>query len=127
MERPVVIGFSMGSYITLRTVEKYPGVFSKIVLIGTRGGRTSSGLPVTDEVARALERFDNLSEAPDVTIPALVLTGENDAVNPPAEGEKVADALPNARFEVIPGAEHMAYVGEPDYVLALIDEFLSET
>lgn len=126
-ERPVVIGFSMGSYIALRTAERYPGLFSKIVLIGTRGGRTSSGLPVTDEVARALERFDNLTDAPGVSVPALVLTGENDAINPPAEGEKVADALPDARFEMIPGAEHTAYVSEPDRVLALIDEFLGET
>ena len=121
-ERPVVIGFSMGSYIALRTAERYPGLFSKIVLIGTRGGRTSSGLPMTDEVARALEHFDNLTDAPGVSVPALVLTGENDA-----EGEKVADALPDARFEMIPGAEHTAYVSEPDRVLALIDEFLGET
>ena len=126
LESPVVIGFSMGSYITLKTAEKYPNLFSKIVLIGTRGGRTSSGMELTDEVARALDSFDNLTNAPDVSVPALVLTGENDAINPPAEGEKVADALPNAKFEVIPGAEHMAYVQEPDLVLTLIDEFLDE-
>ena len=127
LERPIVIGFSMGSYITLRAAEKYPNLFSKIVLIGTRGGRTSSGLPVTDEVARALERFDNLTDAPNVSVPALVLTGEHDAINPPAEGEKVAVALPDARFEMIPNAEHTAYVSEPDRVLTLIDEFLNET
>ena len=83
-------------------------------------------MELTDEVARALDSFDNLTNAPDVSVPALVLTGENDAINPPAEGEKVADALPNAKFEVIPGAEHMAYVQEPDLVLTLIDEFLDE-
>lgn len=37
MENPIVIGLSMGSYITLRTAEKYPSLASKIVLIGTRG------------------------------------------------------------------------------------------
>ncbi|MBR7051313.1 MAG: alpha/beta hydrolase [Methanobrevibacter sp.] len=37
MDRPIVIGLSMGSYITLRTAEKYPSIASKIVLIGTHG------------------------------------------------------------------------------------------
>lgn len=35
--KPVVIGLSMGSYITLTAAEKYPDLFSKIVLIGVRG------------------------------------------------------------------------------------------
>ena len=37
MSDPVVIGLSMGSYITLTTAEKYPDLLSKIVLIGTKG------------------------------------------------------------------------------------------
>ena len=37
MENPIVIGLSMGSYITLRTAEKYPSLAFRIVLIGTRG------------------------------------------------------------------------------------------
>lgn len=43
LREPVVIGFSMGSYIALKTAEEHPGLFSKIVLIGTKpGGATSS-------------------------------------------------------------------------------------
>lgn len=42
IEKPVCVGFSMGSYITLATAEKYPDLFSKIVLIGTKGGGSSS-------------------------------------------------------------------------------------
>lgn len=37
LEKPIVIGLSMGSYIALKTAEKYPKILSKIVLIGTRG------------------------------------------------------------------------------------------
>ena len=124
LEDPIVIGFSMGSYIALRTAERYPDLFPGLVLIGTRGGRTSSSWPVTDEVGRALESYDNLTDAPKVQIPVLVLTGEHDMINPPAEGKKVADALPDAVFEVVPGAEHMAYAGNPDFVFEHIDEFL---
>ena len=124
LENPIVIGFSMGSYIALRTAERNPNLFSGIVLIGTRGGRTSSQWPATDEVGRALESYDNMTDAPKATLPVLVLTGENDTINPPDEGKKVADALPNAVYKVVPGAEHMAYEGNPDFVFEQIDEFL---
>ena len=124
MEDPIVIGFSMGSYIALRTAERVPDLFSGIVLIGTRGGRTSSAWPATDAVGRALESYDNMTDASKVTLPVLVLTGEHDAINPPEEGKKVADALPDAVYEVVPGAEHMAYDGNPDFVFAQIDGYL---
>lgn len=37
LDKPIVIGLSMGSYIALKTAEKYPTILSKIILLGTRG------------------------------------------------------------------------------------------
>jgi len=37
LDRPIVIGISMGSYVALRTAEKYPDALSRIVLLGSRG------------------------------------------------------------------------------------------
>ena len=37
LSKPIVIGLSMGSYIALKTAEKYPDILSKIVLLGSRG------------------------------------------------------------------------------------------
>lgn len=125
-EKPIVIGFSMGSYIALKTAERYPDLLSKMVLIGTRGGRTHSPFPTNDEVGRALESFDNITDAQDVAIPALVLTGEYDVINPPEEGQIVADVLPDSRYAVVPGAEHMAYNDNLDFVVSQIDAFLAE-
>ncbi len=173
--KPVVIGFSMGSYITLRTAEEHPDLFSKIVLIGTKGGGATSSTQkieqdaktqgmskeqitqqiirkvfapqVTfdeiaafdkeiqssvkltsaqqDSITKSLQDFDLLSLANRVTIPALVLTGEYDGINPPAEGKKVADALPNAKFEIIPNAGHIAFFENPEKVFSLIDDFIN--
>lgn len=36
LNKPIVIGLSMGSYIALKTAEKYPELLSKIVLLGSR-------------------------------------------------------------------------------------------
>lgn len=131
---PVIIGFSMGSYITLTAAEKYPELFSKIVLIGTRGKGDSypperiSEATNSNEAAiiKALINFDLMTDINKVKIPVLVITGAEDKINPPAEGKKVADALDNSRFEVIPNAPHVAFMNEPErkLVFAYINEFL---
>ena len=136
LKSPVIIGFSMGSYITLRAAEKFPSLFSKIILIGTRGkgdryaNEDTSRMSSNDiTILNALIGFDNMTEIGKVKIPALVITGESDQINPVPEGKKVADALTNAKFEVIPNAPHVAFMNEPErmIVVSLIDEFLNET
>ena len=137
LNKPVIIGFSMGSYITLTAAEKYPDLFSKIVLIGTRGRgdtyppeRISEAKDANEAaVIRALINFDLMTDIKKVNVPALVITGENDAVNPPYEGKKVADALSDSKFEVIPDAPHVAFMNENErkIVFEVIDDFLAET
>ncbi len=79
-----------------------------------------------EDITKFLQNFDLLSLADRVTIPLLVLTGEYDEINPPAEGKKVADALPNARFETILDAGYMAFFENPKRVFELIDTFLQK-
>ena len=126
LEKPVVIGFSMGSYIALRTAERYPDLFTGIVLIGTRGRGRVSAFSISDEVAKAMESFDNMTDISKVTVPALVMTGENDFINPSEEGEKVAEALSDAVFKLVPRAEHEAYKGNPEFVFEQTDAFLKQ-
>lgn len=40
------------------------------------------------------------------TLPVLVLSGDNDPVTPPANGERILHGLPNARHLIIPGQGH---------------------
>lgn len=169
LEKPVGVGFSMGSYVVLATAEKYPDLFSKIVLIGTKGGGSSSvqavassgkpsasgrsavaerlyapqdtdeqiaefgrrfGSPVKltheqrDAVYKSLENFDNMANIDKVKIPVLCLTGQHDGINPPAEGAKVAAALPDGRFYEVPSAGHITFFENFDYTVERIDEFL---
>lgn len=174
--KPVVIGFSMGSYIALKTAEEYPDLFSKVILIGTKCGGTASSTQILQEkaasegmskeqitqqimhkvfapettmddiasfdkeiqspvkltkvqqdaITKSLQNFDLLSQADNVKIPVLVLTGEYDGINPPAQGKKVAEALPDAQFKVIPGAGHIAFFENPDQVFKEIDTFLKK-
>lgn len=57
------------------------------------------------------------------TKPALILSGENDPVTPPAWGEQVARSLSNSRHVVVPGAGHIALMRGcvRDLVAAFLD------
>jgi len=58
-----------------------------------------------------------------VRIPALVVWGESDGVVDPDYGRAYAQALPNARFELIPEAGHLPQIEQPARLLKVIWEF----
>ncbi len=58
-----------------------------------------------------------------VTRPALVLWGDEDGIVAPSYGERLAAALPDARFERISGAAHHPQIEQPDRVAAAIERF----
>ena len=49
-----------------------------------------------------------------ITVPTLVMVGEEDAIAPPEEARAMAEALPDAPLEVIPDAGHLAPLENPD-------------
>ena len=61
---------------------------------------------------------------PRVQIPTLVVWGENDRIVPISAGERIADAMPNARLEVIKGAGHLPHIEMPKQVTPLLLEHM---
>jgi 2-hydroxymuconate-semialdehyde hydrolase len=60
-----------------------------------------------------------------VRTPVLALHGERDRVSPVAVSEALAEALPQGRLAVVPGAGHWIHVDRPDEFCTLVEEFLS--
>ena len=58
--------------------------------------------------------------------PTLVLWGAHDQYGSVSDGRALAEAVPGARFEVIPGAGHNAHEERPDEVNRLVTAFLAE-
>jgi len=52
-----------------------------------------------------------------VTVPALVLWGEDDGVAPVSYGQDFANAFPDGSFVLIPDAGHFPHIEQPDLVL----------
>jgi pimeloyl-ACP methyl ester carboxylesterase len=57
-------------------------------------------------------------------LPALVVWGEQDRLVPPAHAHAYAEALPDARVVVLPGAGHYPYLEAPDAFAASVTEFV---
>jgi len=60
-----------------------------------------------------------------VTLPTLVVVGEEDQSTPPAKARRIAAAIAGARLEVIPRAGHLCTVEEPERVNRILLDFLS--
>ena len=60
----------------------------------------------------------------EIKVPTLCLVGEFDKSSPPPVGAKIADAIPGARFAVIPGAPHMPFIEQPAETARVVGDFL---
>jgi 3-oxoadipate enol-lactonase len=74
----------------------------------------------------AIRDADLRAELRSVEQPVLVLFGAADVSTPPSLGRELADALPDARFEVIDDAGHLPCVEQPNALATRIKEFLQE-
>lgn len=102
--------------------------------------RDPASRPVIDEFIARLETRDRegmrraimavatrkpvYSELGRITAPTHVVTGADDTPTPVAKGRRIADAIANARFSVVPESGHSSTVEQPDAVTRLISEFV---
>lgn len=69
---------------------------------------------------------DTLDRLAEITVPTLVLSGELDIATPPRLGRVVAEGIPGAAFEVLPGEAHQPFQEVPDMFNARVDSFWRE-
>lgn len=78
-----------------------------------------------DQQAAIIDRTDSLETLGTVTVPAMVMVGEADALTPPRLAEEMVRALPGAVYEMIADAGHMAPMEQPEAVNAAFRRWLS--
>jgi len=69
-------------------------------------------------------RTDRRGDLQRITVPTLVLVGEDDVISPPAEARELAGSIPHARLEIIPAAGHLAPYENPEAANDAIVRFL---
>ena len=87
-----------------------------------------AGAPA-DGVVGALEAMAARADSTDllaaITVPTLVVSGNEDTFTLPAELRALADSIPNARLEVIQGAGHVCCYERPAAYNHVVSEFLA--
>jgi len=80
---------------------------------------------VLQQACAALAELDLRGELSKVTVPVLVVVGEQDEATPPAMSRELAALLPNARLKIIPGCAHVPQLQAPERFLEMIGDFLA--
>ena len=130
---------------TERTREAARGAIAEYEALRTRFGaphdpswlaetaRAQAYLPAQDSayrtaLAAVLQEFDfgylTAERAARLRQPVLIIWGEYDPVVPIADGRRLAELLPNARFEMIARSWHRPHVERPAETAAVIRGFL---
>ena len=74
---------------------------------------------------KCLVEFEGRDHLPLIAVPTLVLAGENDSNAPVSMMKKMAQKIPGAEFTVIPGAGHLAPMGNPHEFNHAVLDFLA--
>jgi pimeloyl-ACP methyl ester carboxylesterase len=123
-----------------------PSAIAEKMLTGMLGASTRSTRPETvafmrdmmarQPVAGIVGALESLRDRPDsrptlrtITVPTLVLVGEEDALTPESDARELIGLLPvstRARLECIPRAGHVTCVERPAAVTHALAEFVAE-
>lgn len=80
--------------------------------------------PIITTLTALANRPDSRPLLPSIHVPTLVLAGEEDKLVPLAETKEMAEAIPNARLELISGAGHLANLENPRAFNVLLETFI---
>lgn len=106
------------SPVTLRAKPHVVNKLRAIVMTATVEG-------VVAALRAMAERPDSRPTLETITVPTLVITGADDRLIPPSEGEDMALAIPDARLHVVEQAGHLVTMERPRTTSRLIGEFLA--
>jgi class 3 adenylate cyclase len=92
-----------------------------------RAARFTGGPDLVAEMIRAGLEADVRPLLASISVPTLVLHREGNLYIDLGAGRYLAEHIPGARFVVLPGDEHLFFVGDTDVLADEIEEFLTGT
>jgi pimeloyl-ACP methyl ester carboxylesterase len=139
LERPtVLVGQSMGGYISLQLTLRHPELVSHLVLTVAAGGVNMARHGTTDWRPRARREDPRSAEwtlAPSadlseelhrIDVPVLLIWATRDAISPLGVGEELAARLPRARLVTFDSDDHWVARARAAETAQLIVDFVLE-
>jgi pimeloyl-ACP methyl ester carboxylesterase len=87
--------------------------------------RSAASPSMVQQIFEMFLDIDVRAVLPTIHVPTLVLHRHGDRVVNRRAGEALAAAIPDARFEVLPGIDHLPWAGDTEALLGEIEEFLT--
>lgn len=109
LDRPVVVGPSMGGRIALAMAVRNPELPGGLVLVGAAG----------------VARFADLLHR--ITVPTLVVWGGADTICPVANGVLLQEKIAGAELTILEGAPHPCYLEKTDEWHRLLLDYLEKS
>ncbi len=103
--------------------DRYPGFVDQAASLWAVDPADRPG--VMSQIAHLRAGFDIRERLHEVACPTLVLAGEVDPIVPATSCREIADAIPRARFEIVPGAAHSVLAEGGPGLLATVTDFLA--
>ncbi|MFN3883584.1 MAG: alpha/beta fold hydrolase [Rhodocyclaceae bacterium] len=72
----------------------------------------------------AITTLDLTAQLGAIRAPTLVVCGADDPGTPPAANKAIAEAIPGARFEMLPNASHQLVIEQAEAFIRLLQDFL---
>ena len=88
--------------------------------------RRQNAAAYESDLAAMRGRPDFLSFLAQIAVPTLVVVGEEDVITPPDRARAMVDAIPGARFAMIPQAGHLTPMESPAAVAKALGDFFAE-
>ncbi len=80
---------------------------------------------IAGDLMSMAERPDSVPMLASIRVPTLIVVGELDALTPPADSKLMADTIPGAKLEVIPGVAHLANMEDAATFNRAVGDFLA--
>lgn len=138
----VLVGHSLGGYLSLAHAATRPGVAAAVVVLNTgpgfrdpekreawneRSRRNAHRFGVPPQAAELNLQHDSvvMDRLADIAVPTLVLAGELDRPEYANSGQYLERKMPDARLQVIAGGEHNMQETHAADVAAMIELFVA--
>ena len=140
LDRPVLVGHSIGGMLVQRLLSLRPHAARAVVLaqtsaafgsrdpawaqdfIRTRLAPLDAGQSMADLAAAMVA--DLAGDLPRIAVPTLVLSGTRDRNAPAPAMERMAARIPGAQYVALDGAGHLAHLEQPAHFDAAVQSFL---
>ena len=140
-------GLSLGAMVATQLALDHPDRVASLVLSGSQvrpnpvlmavqrnvirllPEQVAAGMGLTKSdwlaVLRSISRVDTVPRLREIHVPTLVLRGSRDVANLPA-ARRLADGVPGARLQVVPGAGHPWNEQDPERFSATLSAFYGQ-